>query len=286
MSALNPSPTGEPLRVEAIRAKWRKLDQRQWWLWSTTVAVLVLLTVAVASFTFPAFLDAGEQAYYSFNLTQSVRALVGIVLLFSVYVIYQQTMISRMRNQITDHIDALEKVETVSNEAYKLAALDQLTGLYNRRLGEQRLGEEILRANRHGRPLTLLLMDVDGLKQINDTWGHVAGDTVLRTFAERLLRAVRGSDLAVRLGGDEFMVLLPECRLDEVRHVMGRLEGLEVEYEGQKIPCTFSRGWTDFRPGETPEQLMKRADAAMYVNKRAGKPPGGSLRPTVVESAS
>ncbi len=84
---------------------------------------------------------------------------------------------------------------------------------------------------RHGRPLTLLLMDVDGLKQINDRFGHAAGDLVLKLFSERLQRAIRGSDLAVRLGGDEFMVLLPECRADEVRHVLARVEGLEVEYE-------------------------------------------------------
>jgi len=258
MNAQTPAPDAGPVQAETIRAHWRKLDRRQWWLWSSTVAVLLLLTIAVASFAFPAFLDAGEQAYYSFNLNQAVRALIGIVLVFSIYVIYQQTMISRMRNQIAEQIEGLAKVENLTNEVYKLAALDQLTGLYNRRSGEQRLTEEILRAQRHGRPLTLLLMDVDGLKKINDAWGHAAGDTLLKAFSDRLQKAIRGSDLAVRLGGDEFMLILPECRLDEVRHVMARVEGLEVEYEGRTIPCRFSRGWTDYRPGETAEQFMKR----------------------------
>jgi diguanylate cyclase (GGDEF)-like protein len=279
------SPSADTLRNEVIRDRWRKLDRRQWWLWSSTVAVLILLTIAVASFAFPSFLDAGDQAYYSFNLNQAVRALIGVVLLFSVYVVYQQTMIMRMRNQIANQIESLEKVESLTNEAFKLAALDQLTGLYNRRSGEQRLAEEIVRADRYGRPLTMLLMDVDGLKLINDTWGHGAGDSVLRTFCERLQRAIRGSDLAVRLGGDEFMVLLPECRLEEVRHVMGRLEGLEVDYDGNKIPCRFSRGWTDYHPGETAEQFMKRADATLYTNKHAGKIRGGSLQPNL-QSAS
>lgn len=278
-------PGADTLRAEAIRDHWQKLDRRQWWLWSSTVAILILLTIAVASFAFPSFLDAGEQAYYSFNLTQAVRALIGIVLLFSVYVVYQQTMISRMRNQIADQIHSLAKVEERTNEVYKLAALDQLTGLYNRRSGEQRLADEIARAERYGRPLTLLLIDLDGLKQINDGWGHAAGDSVLKAFAERLLRAIRGSDLAVRLGGDEFMLLLPECRLDEVRHVMARVEGLEVEYEGNRIQCRFSRGWTDYRPGETAEQLMKRADASLYANKRSGKAPGG-MRPTMVQQSA
>ncbi len=287
MNDQTPSPNADALRAEAIRAHWHKLDRRQWWLWSSTVAILILLTIAVASFAFPSFLDAGEQAYYSsFNLSQSVRALIGIVLLFTVYVVYQQTMIMRMRNQIADQIQSITKVENLTNEVFKLAALDQLTGLYNRRSGEQRLAEEILRADRHGRPLTLLLMDLDGLKKINDSLGHAAGDKVLRCFSERLQKAIRGSDLAVRLGGDEFMVLLPECRLDEVRHVMARVEGLEVEYDGHKIQCRFSRGWTDYRPGETSEQLMKRADATLYTNKRAGKPPGGSLHPTMIQQSA
>jgi diguanylate cyclase (GGDEF)-like protein len=254
----------------AFRDKLRRLDRRQWWLWSSTVLVLILLTIAVASFAFPAILSR-EDVTYSFYLNQAVRALVGMVLLFSVYLVYQQTMIIRMRNQIADQVDAIAKVENLTNEVYRLAALDQLTGLYNRRSGEQRLAEEISRAMRHSRPLTLLLIDIDGLKQINDHLGHAAGDSMLKTFSERLQRAIRGSDLAVRLGGDEFMVLLPECHVEEVRHVLSRVEGHEFEYEGHKIACRFSRGWTDYKPGETSAELLKRADEALYTNKRAGK---------------
>ena len=258
------------VQPEAFRENLRRLDRRQWWLWSSTMLVLILLTIAVASFAFPAMLNR-EQGTYSLYLNQSVRALVGIVLLFAVYLVYQQTMIMRIRDQISDQMNSLAKVESLTNEVYKLAALDQLTGLYNRRSGEQRLAEEISRAVRHERPLTVLLMDLDGLKQINDRLGHAAGDLVLKGFADRLQRAIRGSDLAVRIGGDEFMVLLPECRADEVRHVVARVEGLEVEHAVERILCRFSRGWTDYRAGETAEELLKRADEALYANKRAGK---------------
>ncbi len=256
--------------AETLRDGFRKLDRRQWWLWSTTVLVILLLTIAIASFAFPALLDKWDVTH-SADLSLSVNALVGIVLVFAVYAIYQQHQIIRMRRQMADQIDALTKVETLTTEVYKLAALDQLTGLYNRRSGEQRLAEEMSRAVRHRRPLTLLLLDVDNLKQINDRWGHVAGDLLLKQFADRLQRAIRGSDLAVRLGGDEFMVLLPECRVEEVRHVLGRVEGLRIEYEHQKLDCAFSRGWTDFRPGETAQELLKRADAALYEHKRSRK---------------
>ncbi len=265
------------IQPRIFRESLRKLDRRQWWLWSTTVTVLILLTLAVASFAFPALLSH-EQTTYSFYLNQAVRALVGIVLVFSVYLVYQQTMIVRMRNQIADQFESLTRVETLTNEVYKLAALDQLTGLYNRRSGEMRLGEEIARTVRHGRPLTVLLLDLDGLKQVNDRLGHAAGDLLLKRFAERLQRAIRGSDLAARLGGDEFLVILPECRIEEVKFVLGRVDGLQVEYDGEIIPCRFSRGWADYLPGETAEELMKRADTNLYANKRAGKPEVASAR--------
>lgn len=270
MSERTPSQYGASVEPPAFREKLRKLDRRQWWLWTSTVMVLLLLTIAVASFAFPAMLSR-DQSTYSFYLNQSVRALVGMVLVFSVYLVYQQLMITRMRNQMADQLETLTKVENLTNEVYKLAALDQLTGLYNRRSGEQRLAEEISRAMRHSRPLTVLMIDLDGLKQINDRMGHAAGDLMLKNFSERLQRAIRGSDLAVRLGGDEFMVVLPECRAEEVRHVLSRVHGLEFEYEGNKIACRFSRGWTDYRSGETSTELLKRADDALYANKRAGK---------------
>jgi len=282
----NPSPSREeaPPRPEAFREDLRKLDRRQWWLWSSTVLVLLLLTIAVASFAFPALLSK-EEGTYSFYLNQAVRSLVGIVLVFSVYLVYQQHMIIRMRGQLADQIQSLARVQDLTHEVYKLAALDPLTGLYNRRSGEQRLSEEISRATRYQRPLTVLLIDLDGLKQTNDKLGHAGGDLVLKSFAERLQRAIRGSDLAVRLGGDEFMALLPECRTEEVGRVLGRIEGLEVEYEGTKIPCRFSRGWTDYRPGESAEELLKRADEALYANKRSSKqnaPPNPSAVPQSV----
>jgi len=274
---VQPSPGPPPGRPDEIRHHMRQLDRRQWWLWSTTLLVLLLLTVGVASFAFPAML-AREQYTYSFYLNQSIRALVGIVLVFSVYLIYQQTQLMRVRRQLSEQIESLAKVESLTAEVFKLAALDQLTGLYNRRSGEQRLEEEMSRARRHHRPLTALLLDVDALKQINDAHGHAAGDMVLKGFADRLQRAIRGSDLAVRLGGDEFLVLLPECRAEEVGHVLNRVEGLEIQYNSEKIRCGFSRGWTNYRPGETSQEFLKRCDDALYADKRAGRRPGGSLQ--------
>ncbi|MGH9682816.1 MAG: GGDEF domain-containing protein [Candidatus Acidiferrales bacterium] len=283
MPNLSNSETGAPgdVQPEAIRAHLNTLDRRQWSLWSAAFMVILLLTVGVASFAFPGILTR-EQETYSFYLNQAVRGLVGLVLLFIVYLVYQQVLITRLHRQLARQIESLAKVENLATEVYKLAALDQLTGLYNRRSGEQRLSQEINRAERYGRPLTVVLLDLDGLKQVNDRHGHAAGDAMLKKFAERVQRAIRGSDLAVRLGGDEFMAVLPECRLDEVHHVLDRIEGVVIEVSGEKIPCRFSCGWTDYKLGETAHELVKRADDLLYANKRAGKQPDVVIQPDVV----
>jgi diguanylate cyclase (GGDEF)-like protein len=149
--------------------------------------------------------------------------------------------------------------------------VDPLTGLYNRRFAEQRLAAEVARSERKGHPLTVLTLDLNSFKQINDTYGHPAGDQVLQEFAARLNKIIRGADLAVRLGGDEFLVLLPECTLPQLQLVLGRLGSLEVDWQGQKIPVTFSAGWKQYEMGERPEEMLARADELLYSRKRAGK---------------
>jgi diguanylate cyclase (GGDEF)-like protein len=264
-------------RANEIRTSLKSLDRKQWWMWSSAVLVILLLTIGVASFSFPWLLRVGEGTY-SFYLSQAVRGLVGLVLIFSVYSIYQQSQINKIRGQLADQMESVAKVELLTEEVYKLAVLDPLTDLHNRRSGEQRLFEEIARSRRHARPLTILLLDLDDLKQCNDKFGHDAGDIMIRAFADCLKRAIRGSDLAVRLGGDEFMVILPECRAEEVRHVLGRLHGLEIECAGEKVRVTFACGWADYQPGESAQELLKRADEALYTDKRSAKDSGGLRR--------
>lgn len=261
---------GVSAQAKQIRAGIRQVERQQWALWSAAVLVTLLLTLGIASFAFPGLL---EQTEASLNLGTAMRGLVGLVLLFNVYTIYQQMLIHRIQRDLGNQVEALGRVQERTDEVYKLAVLDPLTGLNNRRSGEQRLEEEILRARRHGRPLTVLLLDLNGLKMLNDKYGHAAGDEMLRQFAARLNKAVRGSDLAVRIGGDEFLVVLPECKPEEVRHVLGRLSGLQVECGGESVPVSFSAGWTNYIAGESAEELLKRGDAALYANKRAGQEP-------------
>jgi len=239
-------------------------------MWSSAVLVTVLLTLTIASFAFPGMLAQAE-AFTSFYLDQTVRGLIGLVLLFNVYTIYQQTQIHRIQRQLSEQVTAMGKMEVRTEEVFKLAALDQLTGLYNRRSGEQRLSSEVLRAQRTGRPLAILLLDLDDLKLMNDKFGHAGGDDLIRAFAQCLNKAIRGSDLAVRYGGDEFMVLLPDCKLEEVRYVLGRLSGHKLDCQGTEVAIAFSAGCANHRAGDSPEELLKRADDDLYTNKRSRK---------------
>lgn len=255
---------------EQVRAAVGSIQRRQWWLWSASVLVTLLLAVGVASFALPGLLKQGE-AMYAIYLNQAVRGLVGLVLLFNIYSVYQQLQIHRIQSQLADQVSALSTVEERTEEVYKLAALDALTGLYNRRSGEQRLNEEIARCQRSRCILTILAIDVNGLKAVNDRLGHPAGDELLRQFSLRLSRAIRGSDVAIRMGGDEFIVLLPECAPEEVHIVLDRLGGLNVNLNGEMIPVEFASGWTSYVRGEAAEDLLKRADDALYADKRSGK---------------
>ncbi|HEV8385238.1 MAG TPA: diguanylate cyclase [Candidatus Acidoferrales bacterium] len=156
-------------------------------------------------------------------------------------------------------------------QLHQLAMCDSLTGLYNRRFIEQHMAVEFARADRRAYALTLLTLDLNNFKEINDRHGHPAGDLVLAEFAKHLNKVCRTSDLAARIGGDEFMLLLTECLPGQVPLVLTRLTGLEVDLGGTKIPITFSAGWAEHRPGEQPSELLKRADKALYAEKNTGK---------------
>jgi diguanylate cyclase (GGDEF)-like protein len=265
---------------DAVQESMRHVERREWWLWSYAVLVTILLTVAIATFAFPALLSQAGDAY-SFSIIQAVRGLVGLVLLFNVYVIYQQVQINRLRRQMAAQALSVDKVEMLAEEVYKVAVVDSLTGLYNRRYSHQLLEDEISRSQRHGRPLTVILFDLNDFKQVNDNSGHEAGDKVLKNFAERLRKATRGSDIAARYGGDEFLVLLPECKPGHAQYFLRRMEGIQADIGGEILPIRYSAGWAEYVPGESSEDLLGRADKALYVNKRIAK---GLDTPSVVSA--
>jgi len=189
-----------------------RIDRREWWLWSSAISVTLLLTIGMASFALPTLLS-GFDNFPAFFVDHAVRGLFGLVLVFNIYVVYEQVQINRIRHEFADNL-------------YKMAVIDPVTTLFNRRYIKHRLEEEIARCQRHGHPLTVMALDLDCFKEINDEYGHTVGDYVLRTFGEQLKRATRGSDVAARYGGDEFLAILPDCGPDQMQRVLDRLNGL------------------------------------------------------------
>ena len=257
-------------RMQTVQEGLRHLERRDWWLWWAAVAVMLLLTLAVVSLSVPSF-SRGTDRLFELNLNQAVRGLVALVLIFNIYTIYQQVLIKRLRQEMSMHVEQMTLLKVRTEEFHRLATIDPLTGLHNRRLAEQRLAGEVSRSERYGHPLTVLALDLDGFKQINDRYGHAAGDLILRTFSDHLNSVIRASDLAVRMGGDEFLVMLPECLPAQVARLLERLNAGTVGLRGQTLPITYSAGWAGYQTGETAEQLLERADQNLYANKRARK---------------
>ena len=238
---------------EQIEANMGQIDRREWWLWSSAISVMLLLALGIGSFAVPALLS-GFDSFHAFFINDAVRGLFGLVLVFNTYVVYEQIQINRIRQEFADNL-------------YKMAVVDPVTNLFNRRYILHRLGEEIARCRRHGRPLTVIALDLDCFKHMNDEYGHAFGDDVLRMFGEQLKRATRGSDVVARYGGDEFMAILPDCAVEQIRYVLDRLDGLHVKATKTKINIRYSAGWTDYVPGESLDDLLKRADDMLYANK-------------------
>jgi diguanylate cyclase (GGDEF)-like protein len=265
----HPDPSGQE-RLNEVQDQLRKLEQRDWWLWSMAVIVMLVLTFAVFSMSFPDLFKV-DDPFFQGSLSRAVRGLVGLVLIFNGYTIYQQVMVKRLRRQFSSQIEEMRVLQIHSEEFERLALKDPLTGLSNRRAAMDRLTAEASRSQRYGHPLAVVSLDLDKFKQINDTLGHPAGDHVLKEFAARLTAATRLSDFASRMGGDEFLVLLPECTTAQVESFLARLKPMETEYAGQKIPILFSAGWVGYEQGESTEQFLERADRTLYAEKRAGK---------------
>ena len=157
-------------------------------------------------------------------------------------------------------------------EARQLADLDALTGLHNRRYFHETLAREVDRAQRYQRRLSLVLVDVDGFKAINDRIGHLAGDAVLAEIADRIRQVVRSADIPCRVGGDEFAVIVPEVEVGQARQLVGRIQrAVSAHPIARAGRVRVSAGVADIQPNDSPTSLFERGDESLYAAKHAGK---------------
>jgi two-component system, cell cycle response regulator len=157
-------------------------------------------------------------------------------------------------------------------EARQLADLDALTGLHNRRYFHETLARECARAHRYNRSLALIIFDLDDFKAINDRIGHLAGDSVLADAAARVRDVVRSADIACRVGGDEFAVILPESTTDDADQLYRRIQHSVTAHPiGAAGRLLFSAGVAELRPDDDAVSFFQRADEALYRAKESGK---------------
>jgi len=171
-----------------------------------------------------------------------------------------------------------ERLRDSVQSSMEMAVMDQLTGLHNRRYLDSRLSTLFDESALRARALSLLVLDVDRFKAVNDSWGHDAGDEVLREFADRIRGCIRGIDLVARMGGEEVVVVLPDTALEAAQIIAERIrkrvedEPFAIQRGQRTISVTVSIGVASRRAGEAgPVEMMKRADEAVYRAKAAGR---------------
>src|SRR3954463_6886104 len=181
---------------------------------------------------------------------------------------------------------AHDKIRKLQTTLEKLVVADPLTGLHNRPYLMDPLVQEMQRADRHGEPLALAMIDRDGFKPVNDLFGHVLGDKVLRAVGGAIAKSVRASDVPARYGGDEFAIILPETPAEGAMRVCERLvraisEVVLQDESGKRVKVTASLGLAYYPANdvETAEDLIHSADGALYGAKRSGKNRYSAVRP-------
>lgn len=177
----------------------------------------------------------------------------------------EEELVYARSTDVTERKALAQEREALIEEKEKMARSDALTGLPNRRALDDHLPREMARALRAGSPLSLAIIDIDHFKTYNDTYGHLAGDIVLRDCAAAWDQQLRGEDMILRFGGEEFLVVLPNCDADEATEIIERLRAATPDDQ------TCSAGLAVWQPGETVDDLVGRADSALYAAKEAGR---------------
>lgn len=160
-------------------------------------------------------------------------------------------------------------------QAVEKAYSDPLTGLNNRAAFDKSIVQEVDLASRHGHTFSLMLLDLDRFKDINDNYGHIVGDAVLKTFADCIMECMRSSDIVFRYGGEEFVILLRNTKVDGAKLLAERMrkniEDMKFEYNNIKLNISVSIGLTEFQEGDDRLKLVERADSLLYRAKENGR---------------
>jgi diguanylate cyclase (GGDEF)-like protein len=243
------------------------LATRDWQLWSIAALVIVVFAIGFTSMILPNVISAAALRSDSRYLPQLFFGLIVLIVLFNVYILDQKRDLNQARAQMLRQLADCAK-------AQELAIIDPLTNLFNRRYMEEIIPKEQARADRGHNELSFLIIDCDDFKAVNTKFGHFGGDQYLKDFAKLLKTTFRGSDTILRMGGDEFMVILPETGNAQAQRAAERLRW-EVSWRNQATQASyqlaFSCGVATYRSGCKMEQVLREADYALFQEKHQSR---------------
>ena len=254
-------------RALQIDTELRHLVRSEWWLWFFACTVTLLASAALV-LSFLPFLFRQANHFYEIRPDQAQWSTAALLVVFNAWLVYRQWSFRRRRKQLNAQNPFPERTGSDISDA---SGFDPLTGLYTRVSIEQQLGKEIGRARRENTSLSVATIHIEEFAQITQRYGKAAVDSLLKEFARRLKKAIRGSDLAVRLAGGDFLLILTECTLGEVKLILNRVGPLEMVSAGEKVPIPYATGWVDYQPGELPSDLLKRATQILHLYENASK---------------
>ena len=265
----NSSPLEGSGAFRALQAEsgLRQIARREWWLWFSAFFVAMLSAAAFLLSSFPFFFRHSEH-FYEIRSDQARWGILSLLLLFNGWMLYRQWSFRRQRKQLSGQNAG---ADAQPGEISDSSGIDPVTGLHTRVFIEQQLGKEIAHARRQNTALSLATVHLDEFAEINKRYGQSATDEALKELARRLKKACRGSDFAARLASDDFLLVLPECNLGEVKAVLNRLGALEMVCSGRKMNLVYTTGWVDYQPGDLPADLLKRAAQLLHLYENAAK---------------
>jgi diguanylate cyclase (GGDEF)-like protein len=248
-----------------VNRELRKLEKRDWELWLIVTATGVLVGAGLLAVLLPAaFLKSGS---LHFEITVSKELACGLLVVLTLantYIVSRRVEFRQLRQKMIS--------TAMQNELIRLQSFtDPLTEIYNRRSLEELAGRFIGQAKRLGNPLAFLLIDVDRFKQVNTRFGHLTGDFVLTEIASLLRGSIRGTDVAIRYGGDEFLIALANTNATGARTVVNRIQGFLKEWNQssslEDFTISLSIGVAEWTDGKTLDEVLDLADRNMYEEK-------------------
>jgi diguanylate cyclase (GGDEF)-like protein len=253
------------LRAQQAGSGLQQIGRSEWWLWLCAFLVTTLSAVAFLLSSFPSNFRHSEH-FYEIRSDQARWGTLCLLLLFNGWQLYRQRNFRRQRKEFMDLNSG-----TQSGSYSDPSGVDPVTGLPTQAFLEQQLGKEIARAKRQNSALSLATVHIEEFAEVSQKYGPSATDQALKELARRLKRACRGSDFAVRLSSDDFLLVLPECGLGEVKLVLNRLGALDMNCSGRKVSLEYTTGWVDYQPGDLPGDLVKRAAQILHLYENAAK---------------